>query len=389
MKILYIGSYRFPNYDAGAARVLNNAKLIREAGHEVSFISWGGEYSDADRGQDGKYRNNGFEYIITKELDIKGNFLKKLKGKIFCGSKTKKILFDEAEDIDAIITYNSSLIIWLLFFCKKRKIRLINDLNEWYSYSELKFIDWIPHYLNMHFIEKLVHNKIVISSNLDIYYKQTHNIILPPLCDGNDPKWNLQINDERIPYFNGITFIYAGTPNRKDKIDSIVRAINELALQGNAIRIIILGLKKEEYFRLYYKSNNSEPLHNNIIFLGRVSQDLVPAYYKKADFMILLREPTRKNMMGFPTKLAESIVSGVPVIINNTSDISKYIIDGANGFIVDGFSEKEIEETIVHKVLKTDKKDLESLKTGVKQIQNHFTYSFYKSEISTFLRNLQ
>ena len=44
MNILYIGAFRLPNLDAAAPRVLNNAKAMREAGHNVKFISWGGKY---------------------------------------------------------------------------------------------------------------------------------------------------------------------------------------------------------------------------------------------------------------------------------------------------------------------------------------------------------
>jgi hypothetical protein len=40
MKIIYIGSFRFPIYDAAASRVLNNARALRLYGHEVKFISW-------------------------------------------------------------------------------------------------------------------------------------------------------------------------------------------------------------------------------------------------------------------------------------------------------------------------------------------------------------
>ncbi len=42
MRIIYIGSFRFPTFDAAAARVLNNAKAIAKSDHEVSVISWGG-----------------------------------------------------------------------------------------------------------------------------------------------------------------------------------------------------------------------------------------------------------------------------------------------------------------------------------------------------------
>ncbi len=70
MRIIYLGSFRLPNYDAAAARVLNIAHALREARHEVSFISWGGAVRNNDRGNDDIFRVDGFPYIVTNELPV-------------------------------------------------------------------------------------------------------------------------------------------------------------------------------------------------------------------------------------------------------------------------------------------------------------------------------
>ena len=46
MNILYIGTFRLPNYDAAAARVLSNAKVFREVCHEVSLLGLGGKFGN-------------------------------------------------------------------------------------------------------------------------------------------------------------------------------------------------------------------------------------------------------------------------------------------------------------------------------------------------------
>ena len=38
-------------------------------------------------------------------------------------------------------------------------------------------------------------------------------------------------------------------------------------------------------------------------------------------------------MAGFPTKFAESLANGIPVITNPTSDIESFISHGKNGFL--------------------------------------------------------
>ena len=81
MKIIYLGAFRFPKQDAAAARVLSNAKILRDLGHQISFISWGGESFEIDRTSNNEYKHDGFNYINTHEIrNTKGNLLYKIKG---------------------------------------------------------------------------------------------------------------------------------------------------------------------------------------------------------------------------------------------------------------------------------------------------------------------
>ena len=46
-----------------------------------------------------------------------------------------------------------------------------------------------------------------------------------------------------------------------------------------------------------------------------------------------MRRPERYAQAGFPTKIAESLALGTPVIINITSNLGDYIHDGVEGLI--------------------------------------------------------
>ena len=234
-----------------------------------------------------------------------------------------------------------------------------------------------------------VANKIVISSFLNNYYHDSNNILVPPLCDPNEEKWTASIVDERIKPFNGITLIYAGTPARKDCIHTVINAVNALANEGRTIRFLILGTTREVYLQQNSINLKSQILHENIVFLGRVSQDLIPAYYKKADFMVLLREPTRKSMAGFPTKFAESITAGVPVITNATSDLPKYVINGKTGFLVDGYDYDSFMFTLKNSVLTLRPNDIEEMKQYVKISSISFDWHSYVDRFKIFLENLK
>lgn len=392
MKFVYIGAFRFPVGDAAAARVLNVARALRLAGHKVSFISWGGEQRECDCCMDGKYRIDGFEYIVTNELDPTGSLINKVRGKITRGKKTKQLLYENLGKYDAIITYNGNLSGWLLRFAKRNKLKLICDFTEWYEYNELKFTDWLPYTFNMCCIQKRIKNKIVISSFFDGYYNTTHNIVIPATCDKSEDKWKREkgiLAERRVGKYDGITLIYAGTPARKDAIHFAINAVQHLIEDGANIRFIIIGTERDKYIKDYRDLLKVKDLSNRIQFLGRVSQDDVPSYYALADFMVLLRESTRKNNAGFPTKFSESFISGTPVIANLTSDLGNYLKDGVTGFVVEEPSESAIYRTLKEKVLPLNQENIETIKKNVREASKRLDYHTYIEPLRQFMSNLK
>lgn len=392
MNIIYLGSFRLPNFDAAASRVLNISRSLREAGHEVSFISWGGAERSEDRGEDGIYRIDGFSYMVTNELTQQGmSSLEKLRNRINRGRLTKKILSEWKEPIDVIITYNNSLCSWLIPFCKRRKIKLINDITEWYDYNELKPTDWLGYAYDMHCIQKKVMNKIVISSYLDRFYQSTNNIVVPATCDASEKKWH-QVSEaakSNVGEYDGITLIYAGNPARKDAVHYVINAVNTLANEGAKIRFLIIGISKEQYVDKYKDLLTGKELHDSIKFLGRVSQDDVPSYYALSDFMVLLRESNRKSNAGFPTKFSESFTSGTPVIANITSDLGNYLKDGETGFVVPEPSGEAIYQTLKVKVISLNKNDIDIIKGNVREIAKQLDYHAYVEPLRNFIATLK
>lgn len=392
MRIIYIGCFRLPNLDAAAARVLNVARAFREIGHDVQFISWGGVERSKDRGDDGVCRVDGFPYMVTSELTQQGmSQFEKIRNRLNRGRLTKEILSEWKEPIDVIITYNNSICSWLIPFCKRKNIKLINDITEWYDYNELKPTDWLGYAYDMYCSQKRVKNKIVISSYLDNFYHSTNNIVVPATCDASDSKWH-QVSDVaklNVGEYDGITLIYAGNPARKDAVHYVINAVNALANERAKIRFLIIGISKEQYIEKYRDLLKEKELNDSIKFLGRVSQDEVPSYYALSDFMVLLRESNRKSNAGFPTKFSESFTSGTPVIANITSDIGSYLKDGETGFIVPEPSENAIYQILKEKVLSMSKADIEELKFNVRSAAKQLDYHAYIQPLRDFLANLK
>ena len=391
MEIVYCGAFRLPDMDAAAPRVLNNARAMKSCGHTISFISWGGRYRGADLCQDGKYRIEGMEYVITNEIDFTGNFLFRLIQIFHRGKRTLQLLNNMQKKPDVIIMYNADYK-WtktLLTYCSRNKIKLVNDITEWYDRSDLHFYDRLPYYFNMTHTQKKVKNKIVISSYLSNYYKESNNIVIPPLCDSSEKKWGGVFSSAMVDPFDGVTLIYAGNPGKKDAVHYVVNAVQQLVVRGSAIRFLILGTTRESYLSRYANMLHTNELHKNIIFLGRVSQEDIPSYYHQADFMVLLRDQTRKSNAGFPTKFSESFTSGTPVIANLTSDLRMYLKDGETGFVVGESSEESVYKVLKEKVLTLNHREIENMKSKVKTAAKQLDYHAYVDSLRDYMCNLE
>ena len=391
MKILYVGAFRFPKYDAASARVLNNARCLKASGHSVEFISWGGCYENQHLSFGDEDLFDNFPFIITGELDIQGSVWKKILNRLNCGSKTMKILDSKKESVDLIISYNPNLVFNLKLkrFAKCNGIKYANDITEWSDKHELRLIERLTNAINLRIITKSVINKIVISSYLDKYYNQGNNIVVPPLVDLSEKKWNhFEAPIDKSRDDCAITFIYSGNPARKDNLHLIINSVQKELGKDAKIKLLILGISKEKYLSEFSGLLSTKELDDGIVFVGRIPQDEVPLYYQQSDFMILLREPNRKSTAGFPTKFVESFASGVPVVANITSDIGRYLIDGSTGFVVKDNSEEALCAVIEH-ICSIPKSDFQSIKEKVVLTSKQLDYHSFIAPFEQFLSHLQ
>ncbi len=398
-RILYIGAFNFPIGDAAAARVLNNGKILRDLGHEVIFIGMGQHDREEDKNEKGEYYYQGFQYYQTDEFRretinvVKRTFKYLNRGDIII-SNLKRIL---VERIDIIVAYHPSSIFTMRLksISKRYNIKLVIDIAEWHSPNELPAGKYGPVALDneilMRYIYPSIYNKILISKFLLTYYgEKCNSILLPPLVDSSESKWNsfIDVNDLFDQDTKGLRLIYAGTPGKKDSLDTMLKSIINLLNTGNYLSFYIVGVKQSEY--------TNSPLFNSLVkyeqyikFLGRHSQYLIPSLYKQVDFSLIVREETTKSKAGFPTKLVESMMAGIPVITNITSDIGDYIIDGVNGFVLSDSSESSLTKLLINiSFLPKDK--LQYMKSQAKKCGlERFDYHNYILRTKNFLELLK
>lgn len=128
------------------------------------------------------------------------------------------------------------------------------------------------------------------------------------------------------------TLGYAGSSGNgtKDLLRIVIEAVLRCRAGGLKINLNLAGVSPEEVRALLPRGLHAvEGIHG----LGWVPRDQALAVLRGSDFMPLLRRDSMYAWAGFPTKVAESLASGTPVIANPVGDVKHIVSDGHNGLI--------------------------------------------------------
>lgn len=328
--VVYVGPYGFPHGGAAARRIYGNCLSLRNAGYDVIVTS--GQVSDSvDQEYDGipviSLNERRHEHLPT--------VLKHLMY-FSAGKSTIKWLDSLAQKPAAVILYSgySPYLIKLLPWSKRNNVKLIFDVVEWYDPPGMLSRLLSPYHMNielaMRFLIKKCDGLIVISNYLKSYYApHLNNIIkVPPTADLP------HISDSESRLHLPTSFVYAGTPGKKDALPSIISAILMANSKGDSVELHIAGVPEDKLGDFLPSHGYDLEIINKVIkCYGVLSHEETLNLVSRSDYSILLRPNIRSVQAGFPTKFVESMALGTPVIANLTSDIGVYLKDGINGFV--------------------------------------------------------
>lgn len=362
-KVLYIGGFELPDKNAAAQRVMANAKLLREMGFDVTFIGISKDLHNAPCMVDGfvsnpiAYPSNTRQwfYHIYRFIDCEA-------------------ILKQKPDYVVLYNFPSLASLNILQVCRKNGIKVYHDITEWESVKGLSLrniIQYIDIQLRMKFCLKRMDGIIAISRYLYNYYcNYTTTILIPPTVDLENSKF--QRTRELSSSKDKIKLVYAGSAGlvaTKDRLDYIIEAVNNFP----NIQLDIVGLTKEQFQKIF---SSEIIINNNVIFHGRVSHNEAVQFVCDADFQMLIRENTLKNKAGFPTKFVESFSCCTPIIATVTSNISDYLINGVNGFLV---TNKCSLTDVFYKISNLSTIDIINMKKACKE-STVFDYHNYKDE---------
>ena len=296
-KVLYIGGFELPDKNAAAHRVIAVAKCLRDLHYDVSFIG-------ITHGNDLSGSYEGFSYMALQYPRSKKDWFR-----YAIGSEVLKIIKRQSSDIIIAYNYPAVALARIIWYSRKRKVKVIGDITEWYQ--PIFWYRRFDTFLSMRYVYKHLDGIIAISKYLYEFFSPCKRMLLPPIVDKEEKKWK-QVTHKSSE--DKIKIVYAGNPGKKDLLCRVAHALN--LLHNDRLELTIIGMSNIKFAKTYGASGYEKA---NISFWGRKPHQEVIRILSSSDFQIIIRENNRLCNAGFPMKFVETVMSGASVIANRFS----------------------------------------------------------------------
>jgi len=376
MNLLILTDKDYPYGSAYSSRVRHFVKAFHEIGYKITMISANLNIEEAI-----KLNINGVEYISMNYpqnrvsqlgIGVANRYIKEMD-KVMSKKKYDAIFVNS-------ITYALPQI------CKKAKdcaVPVFVEKCEWYDESSFIFGKYNPYYRE--YIREIdsvsPDGYVVISPFFEQYYTERgfKTFCIPTILDVEAIEFVSHKKGKKI------SVAFSGSlGNGKEKLAPMAEALDRM------------GKEKEDYIFEFYgpseqqiKDNiGDDSLYHRIQSCfhinGKIPQKDVYRSIAKADFTFFFREKRRSSDAGFPTKLAESLSVGTPVITNETGSIGNYLVNRMNGLLIQELSANNIIR-VLHYIRLIDDKDYQKMRGAARSVAElNFDYRRYVNGLQDF-----
>ena len=120
----------------------------------------------------------------------------------------------------------------------------------------------------------------------------------------------------------------------KDNVDNIIEAFSLVADKYPRLDLHLYGAPKKQTKQYLDDIIKKHDLRSRVFLKGRVDYAIVPQVLKNAKILVSSQPDTKRAEGGFPTKLGEYMMTGVPTLLTNVGEIAEYVQDGINAYLV-------------------------------------------------------
>lgn len=187
-----------------------------------------------------------------------------------------------------------------------------------------------------------------LSNYYQAYLKDECKIFISPLI----VDIGMFIKEKNVKIFNKIS--YCGDwGNQKDGVDILIKAFAKIHDKYPELRLELIGGSTIEIENSLKELAVDLKINEFIDFVGRVPHLMIPKYLNSAKILALARPNNKQAAGGIPSKIAEYLSTGRPVVLTNVGELHYYLCDQINCYMskpdsIDAFAGK-LEQALTDK----------------------------------------
>jgi glycosyltransferase involved in cell wall biosynthesis len=197
---------------------------------------------------------------------------------------------------------------------------------------------------------RLFDGTIVISRHLERYMQRrlgpaTAVLRVPALVDAE------QFGHGAVPSpVSGRYVAFCGTLNEpKDGVLTLIRAFAMIATDFPDVRLVLIGdAYRESTIPVVREYARERGVVDRVVFTGLVGHGDLAGYLDGAVALALARPRSLQARAGFPTKLAEYLSTGRPVVVTRVGEIDTYLEDAVNVYFTAPNDDAALAECLRH-----------------------------------------
>lgn len=239
-------------------------------------------------------------------------------------------------DLILLFETNPVYYFWVVAWAKRHRVPLIIDVRDWYKPKDVPGLrNQIMIALNnvaVRLPARSVKGAVAVSSLLERHLEDKGLAVLrmPAVMELSHEGSGVAADNSRQEGFLKVGFV--GNPGKRDwqSVAVLLDIAEQWVSPDIFLEVVLAGPRQPS------TATNGEMIfpRARVSWLGHVSRQEALAVVAGVDFTVLIRPSERYAQAGFPSKVAESLLVGTPVISNSTSDLADFLFPGVNGEIL-------------------------------------------------------
>lgn len=384
---LITGITSFPSGTATAKRIILLGKSFLESGINYSVYSNGIQYNEFNKEVKGEYENISFEYLHGKIIRKDFSTIKKIVFYIFGCINLIGVFLKFKKNEDVVYSYNHGNLfnVYIIFLCKLFKIKLIQEINEWYH-------DEPNRKLEKFIMEKVVveysDGAVIISSPIERKVKMLNEglklIKIPILEDFKEmklAKYDSNQN-EKYCFWMGDVDCYI-----KD-IEIILKACSILHNDNVQIKFYASGpYSAESLEKIMELITNLKLPKSNFELLGFISEEDLKQYCNNAFLFVVPLWDNVRSKSRFPTKIASFIQNGKPIISCKVGEVADFFENNKSILFYEVGDSKDLAKRMLA-LINDQELYLKIVENSYNVASTKFNFKTYSNPLKFFAQNL-